>query len=478
MQTRSGPLRERRVWLAPLIAAICSMVWTRSAGAQILTFEPSRPITTLAGTDRGDDSTPRLSYDGTGTWVVVWRSRDDFGGTIGGDWDIVSSSSVDDGQTWSTPVIVNSNALGDNELDIEPSAAGDGNGIWIVVWESYDSLGNTIGADADILLSVSSDNAASWSPARALSSTASASQLNDRVPRIATDGNGVWIVAWESFESAISFDSDTDLLYSRSTDDGLNWSNPKVLNKPAIFDGTHDTEVEIVTDGLGVWIAAWKRAPTLVGGGPDWDVLYARSVDAGQTWSASAPLNSNAATDAYNDWGPKLAADGRGIWVAVWISNEDIDGRIGTDSDVLFARSVDGGVSWSDPASLVLTSLSDTAADDRATISTDGQGHWAVAWQSRLDRLGNLGGDREILISVSLDEGRSWRTPVALDPDAPFDTGNDRGPSLGTNRRGDWICVWESLDKPGSPTGEDTDIRISTGRLPIAKSKTWRRYGR
>lgn len=472
------PLCRRRGRAAPLMFVLFGMLLSAQSSrleAQALIFEPSRPLTAGAESDRGDDSQPRLSYDGAGTWVAIWRSRDEFGATIGRDWDIISSASTDDGQTWSTPAIVNSNAFGDKWLDIEPSVAGDGNGVWIAVWESYDSLDGTIGPDADILYSVSSDNTASWSPARALSSRAAASRLNDRVPRITTDGKGVWIVAWESFEAARLFDNDDDLFFSRSADNGLNWSNPQILNKPALYDGVHDQGVDIVTDGRGVWIAAWTRAPTFLGDEPDWDVFYTRSVDSGVTWTPSAPLNTNASTDHYNDWAPRLATDGRGNWMAVWASNENLDGRIGRDSDLLFARSEDGGATWSRPAPLVAAFSADAVTDDRPSIATDGRGHWAVAWQSRLDPEGTLGGDQEILISVSLDDGQSWPAPMPLDPAAPLDSADDRGPSLGTDRKGNWICVWESLDKPASPTGKDMDIRFSAGKLSIAKSEIWRR---
>ena len=57
-----------------------------------------------------------------------------------------------------------------------------------------------------------------------------------------------------------------------------------------------------------------------------------------------ATLNTNAATDSGGeDWFPQVASDGAGNWVAVWYSGDSLGGTIGTDNDILVARSSDDG---------------------------------------------------------------------------------------------------------------------------------------
>jgi hypothetical protein len=63
----------------------------------------------------------------------------------------------------------------------------------------------------------------------------------------------------------------------------------------------------------------------------------ARSTDKGATWTAAAPLNSNAATDSGGDEYPQVTTDGAGHWVAVWSSTENLGGTIGGDSDIFYA---------------------------------------------------------------------------------------------------------------------------------------------
>ena len=77
-------------------------------------------------------------------------------------------------------------------------------------------------------------------------------------------------------------------------------------------------------------------------GCPDYDILYARSTDNGVTWTDPAALNTNAATDTGDDTRPQVTTDGAGNWIAVWESRDDLSsvgGAIGTDYDILYAVS-------------------------------------------------------------------------------------------------------------------------------------------
>jgi hypothetical protein len=93
----------------------------------------------------------------------------------------------------------------------------------------------------------------------------------------------------------------------------------------------------VTTDGA-TWVAAWHSYDSLGGPiGTDSDILMARSTDAGLTWSAPGALNSNAATDAGGDFYPQVTTDGA-TWVVVWYSYDSLGGPIGTDYDIFFAR--------------------------------------------------------------------------------------------------------------------------------------------
>ena len=114
------------------------------------------------------------------------------------------------------------------------------------------------------------------------------------------------------------------------------------------FDTDDEWSPELVTDGLGTWFATWYSYNDLGGTiGTDSDILFSRSVDNGATWSTAAPFNANAASHSGRDEFLRMAADGLGNWVAVWQSEDDLDATIGTDFDILFTRSDDNGLTWS-----------------------------------------------------------------------------------------------------------------------------------
>ena len=81
--------------------------------------------------------------------------------------------------------------------------------------------------------------------------------------------------------------------------------------------------------------------------GRDSDILVARSVDAGITWSAPAALNVDATSGLGADEAPQLTTDGLGAWLAVWHATSFAE-PIRTDFDVLVSHSANGGARWSD----------------------------------------------------------------------------------------------------------------------------------
>ncbi|MGB2984614.1 MAG: sialidase family protein, partial [Phycisphaerae bacterium] len=88
------------------------------------------------------------------------------------------------------PEPLNTNAASDTGWDWRPQLTTDGAGNWVAVWESYENLGGTIGTDYDILFSRSIDNGANWSPPAALNTNAASDSGGDRFPQLTTDEAG------------------------------------------------------------------------------------------------------------------------------------------------------------------------------------------------------------------------------------------------------------------------------------------------
>ena len=120
----------------------------------------------------------------------------------------------------------------------------------------------------------------------------------------------------------------------------------------------------MTTDGAGNWVAVWQTEDDLGGTiGTDLDILVARSSNNGQTWTAPATVNTNAASDSGHDEAPQVTTDRVGNWVAVWWSDENVDGTIGTDHDILMSRSTNNGATWTAPAAVNTNAASDSGAD-------------------------------------------------------------------------------------------------------------------
>jgi hypothetical protein len=310
------------------------------------------------------------------------------------------------------------------------------------------------------------DNGQTWSAPAALNTNAGSDGIdNDRDPFIITDGLGHWICAWDS-NSQLGGTSgpERDIVYARSSDNGLTWSPPAPLNGDATVDLNTDADIRIATDRQGHWVAVWKTIDSLGGQiGSEGDILVARSSDNGVTWSYPVPLNANAFTDTGADLKPQIATNGTGVWIAVWHSLNPPGGSGMSDFDIFFSRSVDNGQTWTTQALLNSNGLSDSNRSDvDAQIATDGAGNWIVVWSSN-DPLGNtIGSDSDILFSRGVNDGVSWTPAAALNTNAATDTGSDTNPQIVCDPvQHNWIVLWTSSDTLGGTIGSDLDILIS-----------------
>jgi hypothetical protein len=427
-------------------------------------FGPPEALNTNAGSDSRGDWRPQVTTDGAGNWVAVWHSDDSLGGTIGTDWDILVSRSADAGGTWTAPARLNTNAGSDSGGDYDPQVTTDGVGNWMAVWESGDSLGETIGTDTDVLVSRSADAGATWTDPAPLNTNAGSDSGDDGAAQVTTDGAGNWVAVWVSGDSlGDTIGTDWDILVSRSADAGVTWTAPAPLNTNAGSDSGNDYPPQVTTDGTGSWVAVWDSDDSLGDTiGTDWDILVSRSADAGVTWTAPEPLNTNAGSDSESDSAPQVTTDGAGAWVAVWQSLDSLGGTIGTDLDILVSRSADAGVTWTAPASLNTNAESDSGGDEYPQVTTDGAGNWVAVWDSWDSLGGTIGADWDILVSRSADAGGTWSAPAPLNTNAAPVLGTDLYPQVTTDGTGNWVAVWCSTDSLDGTIGTDLDILFAT----------------
>ena len=416
-----------------------------------------------------------LATDGRGLWVAVWESIDPADDDRAlADFGVRSARSDDGGLSWSDPVVLDGPVTGDRADFVGPHVATDGLGLWLAAWASRNTLGDTLGGDLDLLVARST-NGITWSAPAAMHAGAATDAGDDRFPHLATDGLGNWVVVWDSDDPQGGTGDDTDAFVSRSTDGGLSWSAPAPLNGNADSDSRNDFEPRVEAGGAGAWVAVWESADDLGATiGEDFDILWARPTDAGLTWTAPLPLNRDAAIDAGDDRFPSLSTDRQGVWIVAWDTNETFGGGLGEDLDVLFARSLDDGLSWPEEEQRIFDegALDDLAsdADAFAHVSNDGGQNWFAVWQSSQPVAGS-DLDDDILGSFSTDGGASWSDPILVNANGTDDRGLDIVPRVVLDPQGTTVVAWASTEVLGNTIGPDGDLLV-VGQLELVEPQT------
>lgn len=423
-------------------------------------FEDPHALSAYFEKDSNVDTAPSLACDKAGDWVAVWTSAPQGLPPV----IYVANTIDDGHTWATPKPLSHKPAAGakPGPAASAPRVAANAAGEWIAVWASNEALDGSGKTDDDIHFSVSTNSGGTWSAPAALNTNASDDVGKDANPKIAADGQNGWIVVWESMDTlGGTLGDDRDLLFARSTDGGATWSAPKPLNTNAATDGkAADRNVAIAADSHGTWIAIWERIDTVNPADSDVDLYTARSLDGGATWSAPARLNSNGGDDKEMDISPSLATDHQGNWVVVWSSKNVIAGGLGPDSDLQFARSTDDGAAWSPPAALHESMGRDGGPDYNPQLSCNGT-DWLVVWESIQGGPKGTGGDSDLWVSRSTSQGQAWTEPAPFNTNAGNDRQGDYSPTLANNGSTRWIALWNTTENIEGKTGGDADIIMS-----------------
>ncbi|HEY2773067.1 MAG TPA: hypothetical protein VGK20_03320 [Candidatus Binatia bacterium] len=445
-------------------AALCVLLAPAVPAHALISFGPPKPLNSTAATDADAttmdddvDSFVSIANDGSSHWVAAWSSDNSLGNTIGGDSDILVETSSDDGKSWSAAFAAMAAAATDGSApDTTPKAA-YGNGVFVIAFSSANNLGDNAGSDTDILFTRSTNNGTSWAaPGRVNSGGQGDGNFDlDVQPSIATDGAGKWLVVWKHV--ALTAPTGDQVFYSYSTNDAVNWSPQQPLGILQTTNQGNDQGTAVVWNG-SAFVVAWGSAQDLGSNGNDGDILVSTVSVPAFTASAPALLNDSGTTDGPNasDKFPALSAMGSTI-VAAWESNANVGGS-GTDVDILFSRSTNGGSIWSAAAPLPPNATTDAGDDNNVALANDGTTMLAV-WDTSdpLDKASKK--DRDIYVSRSDDGGQTWSPRATLATNAAKDKGADIRASISANiGNGTWDVAWESTDSLGKSIGTDSDI--------------------
>jgi hypothetical protein len=417
-----------------------------------------------AQVDVARDRDVQMAADGMGRVIAIWRSEDSLDGTVGDDYDLMVARSSDEGQTWSNPAPLNEYALTDFDDDHGPRIATDGSGVWIVAWQTRDEIGGAAGDDLDIVMTRSEDHGATWSPVTALNIDAAADHpRSDEDVFLAAQSDGVWIAVWTSSEIlGTGMGTRYNVLYSRSTDHGATWSPPAAVADASGWTHSFGSKPYIVADGLGHWIAAWWAWDEAIN---DPAVWIAYSSDNGGSWSITRPQEAAwSEPRAFIAGEVALATDGLGTWICVFMRQ----GQIYTvyPPELYYSFSQDNGASWTPPMEIAVDQNLDTDAIGYFNISANKNSDWMIVWAVNAYSSAAQRSYDEWMFIESRNGGTDWTLPRFAYPGEAYPDTRRLAPFMSPTGHRDWLVAWEGVNELGGATGDDEDILFARISIP------------
>jgi hypothetical protein len=304
--------------------------------------------------------------------------------TFGGARGLGAAVSHDGGATWSSSFPHFSTCAGGTEANggdfqraSDPWVTFSPNGDAYFISLSLTFLGPTSGTGTAVLVSKSSDGGDSWDdPVTLVRNTGDADVapffFNDKESITADPFNSNYVYAvWDrlrkpgnaqSVNAEHSFAFRGDTLFSRTTDGGKTWEQPRIIYARTSLTGTIGNQIAVLPDGTLVDI--FDVAQGSAKNAPGFDIQVQRSTDHGVTWSAPIEVAPERAVRTFDpETGvsvrtgnglPDIAVDlsptspGYGNVYAVWGDSFGSGAKSAKPhSTIVFTQSTDGGLTWS-----------------------------------------------------------------------------------------------------------------------------------
>ena len=398
-------------------------IWFRRSTDNGATWKPAVNLSN----NLGDSGLPRISVSGSNVYVVWWQQLEG-----SSQADIFFRRSTDNGVTWGPKINISSNGIVGSNPASTPQVTSFGSSVY-VVWDQGDN------SNRDIFFRRSSDGGATWKPVLNISNN-----KHSYDEKIAVSGTNVYLVWSKEIPGSSIF----EIFFRRSTDGGATWKTNVNLSNNAGLSRYSDiavsgSNIHVVweqqnADGTANDIffrrstdngATWKSSVNITSGGtnhswaPDvvdsgsnvyvvWtsngEIYFRRSTDNGATWKSSVNLSNNPGVSRY----PQLALSGSNVYIA-W---EQSDAG-GSQSDIFFRRSLDGGATWGSKVN-----LSQNGHSIEPVLAAVGSSVYA-AWISPICC------DNDIFFERSTDNGSTWSPSKNLGSNA---AGRSVAPQIAT----------------------------------------------
>ena len=319
--------------------------------------------------------------------------------------DIFFARNTDGGLTFSEPENISEGTAG----SFLPQISVEVNNVYLV-WEDGGNSGVR-----DIFFARGTDGGLTFSDPENISENAGSSER----PQISSEGNNVYVV-WQD-----ATPGNNDIFFARRTDGGLTFSDPENIS-----ENTGNSFLpQISSEGNNVYVV-WQDATPIIS-----DIFFARRTDGGLTFSDPENISEN----AEDSLAPQISSEGNNVYV-VWQDDTPGDDDI---FDIFFARSTDGGLTFSEPEN-----ISENAGHSRSPqISSEGNNVYVVWFD-------DTPGNNDIFTARSTDGGLTFSDPENISEE---NTGSSTLPQISSEGNNVYV-VWQD----NTPGNDDIFFAVST----------------
>lgn len=342
---------------------------------------------------------PKVAIDSNGSALAIWSEN------------ALVSNHFSPASGWGTETPFGTAFVhGNPDIVVAPG------GIAIAVWGQLGPEGMEIWSNRHV-------SGIGWGAAQRISAGGAI------LPRVAVDNDGNAIAVWQQGDGAR-----TNIWSNRYTPTA-GWTTPEILET----DDTGDAESpQIAMDSHGNAHAVWRQSD---GAGlfGIWTSHYADEVG----WTVPQQLETNNSRGTNE---PKIAIDGNGNALAVWV-------QAGDSVSNIWASRYTVGEGW---GSAFLSENDDTGSAHSPQIAFDAMGNALIVWiqQATITRSGpclvlaSVGGGTCVPTTTRISSvwskrygaGVGWGTPELVETN---DAGNAYAPRVAFDGQGNALAVWE-----------------------------------
>lgn len=258
---------------------------------------------------------------------------------------LYSHYSTDNGATWSSQKTV---ALDDQD---RAALASDANASSLYYGRSY-AVWVRLASPFPAVCAYTTDGGSTWSDVIQINNPSQRSQGGD----IVIGSDGTVYACWAGVIGTSPFTEDF-VGCAISTNGGTSWSVIENAYDANGIAGTFPEKANIRTNGLpridvdksggarDGWIYIVTTERNLAPAGSDPDIIFHRSTDGGATWSAGVRVNQDNLNNGKFQFFPAVHVDDAG---GINVLYYDDRNTTADSSGVYLSRSIDGGATWSD----------------------------------------------------------------------------------------------------------------------------------